>query len=227
MPVPTGRLTRREIREQGCRQAGNFPLASTDAPSWLAQILFDLYTGWDWAFLKTQATLAATGETVPLPADFLKPADDGALSLTSFAGSATYVNLLLLSREEFERLRAVGSATGQPTHWVPDYDAATARLWPNPAGFSASLVLRYKRLPPEPDTVDEPADVPVFPWHLYLRHRVYEEALRHEGDPRLEQAVQRGDQMLSAITKLGVPRGSGASVVPFARTHFGSPFRVW
>jgi len=223
--LPPGRYTRQRIRDLALNRAGNRAL-DADATDFLAQHLFELYTLADWPFLYGSAALTATGPTLALPDDFLTPEDDHALRVTAVDGGAYPGPALLeLDPESFDVYSRGGVQGVPPTVWTVDRGQALARLAPDPAGHAVGLMLRYKRLPPEPAPADEPADVPVFPYHNYLVQAVYVFALEHERDARALPEAQVRDNLLQMIRRGAAPLRSQRADIPLDPMIFGRPFR--
>lgn len=232
--LPPGRLTRQQIRDLGLRQAGNTALDG-EAKTWLAQILYDLYTEHDWPFLIVTTTVTITGATFTLPADFLKPAEDSGPASSGFAdtslkvasvdGQAQVSPVLLRDRATFEAIDAGGVIGAPPTDWHADYTAGVGRVTPNPAGHIIVATLRYKQLPAEPaNEASEKTDKPVFPWHFYLVRRVFIEALRWDSDERLTTEEAKGEAELSRIRGIARPRGTTPPTIPLDPGVFRRPF---
>src|SRR5437867_3763973 len=99
--LPAGRLTRKQVVDLALRRAGNTQLAAApnfDAQTWLNQILYDLAAEWSWPTLMTTTTVAITGPTFSLPADFLKAQDDAGLILTTINGGSQRISVDEVSR---------------------------------------------------------------------------------------------------------------------------------
>ena len=90
-----------------------------------------------------------------------------------------------------------------------------------------SALLRYRRLPVEPLPADEPADVPVFPYHNYLVQAVFVFALEHERDARAQQEAASRDTLLSLIRRGQAPLRSQRSDIPLDPLVFRTPYRGW
>ncbi len=225
--IPPGRYTRQRIRDLALNRAGNRAL-DADAADFLAQHLFELYTLADWPFLYVSAALTVAGPTVQLPDDFVTAADDRAFQILAIDGSPQ-ANLfaLELSPEEFAAVAPPPGSTsgGVPLYWAVSRSDTTAQVAPDPSGRQISVVLRYKRLPPEPLPANEPSDVPVFPYHNYLVQAVYVFALEHERDARAQAEAANRDNLLSLIRRGAAPLRSQRADIPLDPTVFGRPYR--
>ncbi len=223
--IPTGRYSRQQIRDLALNRAGNRRLDS-DATSWLAQLLFDLYTLYDWPFLNTSAALTVTGPTFPLPTDFQRSQDDGGLWWTSLDGQPlTYARVIELDPMAFDSYTHANLSGLPPQRWLADLSAGVGRVSADPTGHTLTGTLRYKFLPAEPATASEPTDVPVFPWHSYLVQALYVTALEHEKDPRAAQEVMIRDQQFALIRRGSAPRRSQPVTIPLDNTVFRTPWQ--
>ena len=225
--IPPGRYTRQRIRDLALNRAGNRAL-DADAADFLAQHLFELYTLADWPFLYVSAPLVLTGPTVDLPDDFMTAQDDHAFQLIAIDGSPQ-ANCFAVEVAP-EQLAAMApppgsTAGGVPTYWAVSRSDTTAQVAPDPTGRRIDVVLRYKRLPPEPLPANEPSDVPVFPYHNYLVQAVYVFALEHERDPRAQAEGATRDNLLSMIRRGAAPLRSQRADIPLDPLVFGRPFR--
>jgi hypothetical protein len=223
--LPPGRYTRQRIRDLALDRAGNRALDS-DATDFLAQHLFELYTLADWPFLYVSAAVVISGQTFALPVDFVTPQDDHALQVVAVDGQPYSNTFITEVAPELLAARAAGSARGlPPLIWSVSRSDTTGAVFPDPSGHAVTTTLRYRRLPPEPAPADEPADVPVFPYHNYLVQAVYTFALEHERDPRAGQAGQIRDGLLTMIRRGASPVRSQRSDIPLDPLIFGAPFR--
>ncbi|HKF98944.1 MAG TPA: hypothetical protein VKB20_11840 [Steroidobacteraceae bacterium] len=195
----------------------------------MSQHLYELYTLADWPFLYVSAQLVISGPTAQLPVDFVTAVDDHALQILSNDGNATPNTFALeLSPEELAARSGPGMQAGSPPlFWAVSRSDTTASFWPNPSGHNVLALLRYRRLPPEPISVNEPADVPVFPYHNYLVQAVYVFALEHERDPRAMQEAQIRDRLLAGIRLGSAPVRSQRADIPLDPTKFRTPWRGW
>lgn len=225
MPIPPGRYTRQQIRNLALNRAGNRAL-DTDAQSWLAQLLFDLDTLYDWPWLHVTTTVTIASDEFALPDDFYQSQDDAALNPISLNGQTLSGGQPLLEVDPgtFE-LRRDPNAYGQPLVWMVDRALNIGRVTPNPVGLSLVARLRYKRITAEPAAADEATDIPVFPWSDYLVQRVYLEALKHERDPRVMEATAEAEAMFARIRRATEPRGAASPIVPLDPTFFRTPFQ--
>ena len=225
MPTtPAGRYTRQRIRELALNRAGNRQL-DRDATDFLAQHLFELYTLADWPFLYTESSVAMNGRVFPLPDDFNAPQDERALRLVSLDGvdRAGGGVVTLLDPDRFDSCATL--ASGPPEFWMVDRGTNAGVCTPDPSGRAARGLLRYKRWVPDPSPADEPADVPVFPWHNYLVQAVYVFALEHERDSRALAEAQARDALLASIRRGAFPLHAQRADIPLDPHVFGTPFR--
>lgn len=225
--IPPGRYTRQRIRDLALNRAGNRAL-DADAADFLAQHLYELYTLADWPFLYVSAPLTLTGPTVDLPDDYLTAQDDHAFQIVAVDGSPqSNLFAVEVSPDELAAMLApAGSSSGNvPTYWAVSRSDTTATVAPDPTGRRIDVVLRYKRLPPEPDQTTEPQDVPVFPYHNYLVQAVYVFALEHERDARAQAEAASRDNLLAMIRRGAAPLRSQRADIPLDPLVFGRPFR--
>ena len=223
--VPSGRYTRQRIRDLALNRAGNRAL-DADATDFLSQHLFELYTLADWPFLYVSAPVTITGPTFALPSDFQTPQDDQALQVIGIDG--TPQPGVPIIEVDPERMAMYAATTGQgvpPRLWCVSRSAATAQVFPDPTGHAITATLRYRRLPPEPTTANEPTDIPVFPYHNYLVQAVYVFALEHERDARALPEAGVRDTLLAAIRRGASPLRSQRADIPLDPMVFGAPFR--
>jgi hypothetical protein len=225
--IPPGRYTRQKIRDLALNRAGNRAL-DADAADFLAQHLFELYTLADWPFLYVTAPLVLSGSMVALPADFVTAQDDHAFQIVAVDG-APQANCFAVevSPEYMAALAPPPGSTsgGVPTYWAVSRSDTTATVAPDPTGRRIDVLLRYKRLPPEPVPAVEPTDVPVFPYHNYLVQAVYVFALEHERDARAQQEAGVRDNLLAMIRRGAAPVRSQRADIPLDPLVFGRPFR--
>jgi hypothetical protein len=225
--IPPGRYTRQKIRDLALNRAGNRAL-DADAADFLAQHLFELYTLADWPFLYVSAPLVLSGPTVDLPADFMTAQDDHAFQIIAIDGSPQANCFAVeLSPEELTAIAPALGATsrGVPQYWAVSRSDTTARVTPDPTGRRIDVLLRYKRLPPEPLPAVEPVDIPVFPYHNYLVQAVYVFALEHERDARAQTEAATRDTLLAMIRRGAAPLRSQRADIPLDPLVFGRPFR--
>jgi hypothetical protein len=235
MPVPTGRLTRKQIVDLACRKAGNTQLgvndATTggDAQTWLNQILFDLSTQYNWPFLNTSVALQVTGASFALPADFLKSVDDYAFEITTVNGGAQQFFVLEVDRATFEAASLAqqgGPTTGVPRLWTADRSARRGLLFPSAAGLTIAGVLRYQALPDDIDvTTAGDTVVPTFPWPFLLVQALVVQIYEFEADGRADQERAKLDRMLEGIRQAAQPLRAQEPVVPLDPSLFSQPFR--
>lgn len=223
--IPPGRYTRQKIRDLALNRAGNRAL-DADARDFLAQHLFELYTLADWPFLYVSAPLVISSATVALPDDFVAAQDDHAMQIVAIDG-APQANAFMteVAPEQLAACAGNGSARGIPDVWAVSRSDTTASFAPDPGGRRIDAVVRYKRLPPEPAPADEPADVPVFPYHNYLVQAVYVFALEHERDGRALQEAGVRDNLFAMIRRGASPVRSQRADIPLDPLVFGTPFR--
>lgn len=213
--IPTGLLTRAQIIDHALRRAGNTkPSVRTDAITGLNQILYDLYTQFEWPFLNTTATVTL-GSTFTLPSDFLQSQDDTGLQITIINGQPVRFPMHEVDRGQLE---AQVPTTGTPLLWHADRLAGLGRVWPTPDAQAYVAMLRYKKLPP---ALTSDSDIPVFPWHSTLIQAVYVWALEYDSDPRSVQESGRYDMMLSRLRQTSSPLRSQSAVVPLDPQVFG------
>lgn len=225
MPIPVGRYTRKQIRDLALNRAGNRRL-DADATAWLAQLLFDLYTLYDWPFLWASTTVTLTGPTFGLPGDYLSSQDDESLVITAVDGM-TQGNVVVaeLDRTTFESLGTQLSSGPVPRFWHADLADGVGLLAPNPTGHTIAATLRYKFLPAEVDAANEPTEIPMFPWHSYLVQALYVLALEHEKDGRALQEAAVRDQMFQQIRRGWAPRNARQTTIPLDGRVFRVPFQ--
>jgi len=230
MALPPGQLTFGQIRDLALRRLGN-PGSVADAGTILSQILFELYTGWEWPFLNFTAFPVITGPTFFLPPDFLKTSDDRGLTITSVDNTATFSQGV--NEVDPFTFSAVSQPTslGVPQIWSPDRQAGIGNVFPNPTGHIIVTTLRYKYLPtgdvsaPSPSNPNsKDAIIPQFPYHLYLIQALFCEMLKYENDPR--QAVQESlrDKQFTLLRQGAQPLGSQVTVIPLDDDIFGATF---
>ena len=218
MAIPTGLLTRGTIIDHALRRAGNTkPSVRTDGIVAFNQILFDLYTQYEWPFLNTSTTLSLVGNFA-LPSDFLQAQDDRALMLVLVGVQVQRAPIFEVDRETFDRQLP---STGTPRVWHADRKNSIGLLWPTPDAAAYTATLRYKYLPPATTTDN---DIPVFPWHLYLIQAMYVWALEYDSDPRSMQESMRADTLLMRLRQTSSPLRSQSPVVPLDPQVFGPVF---
>lgn len=231
--LPQARLTLGQIRDLALRRAGNLAL-TYDAAVWLSQILYDLYTIWDWPFLNQVVTISFVGTTFTLPTDFLKPQDDYAFEILTFDGiPQTQQFIEERSRADFEAQSAsAGLTQGMPEIWTADRETGMGIIYPNPIGHAVVAELRYKGLPSAdttPPAIATPtandAIFPTFPWGLYLVQALTVEVFRYDSDPRADAEQARAEAMLQRIRSAAMPLRAVEPTIPLDIEVFGPPFR--
>ena len=221
--IPPGRYTRQRIRDLALNRAGNRAL-DADAKDFLAQHLYELYTLADWPFLYVSAPLAITGASVALPDDFVTPQDDYAMQIVAVDGTPQNAFVLEVAPEQVAAY-PTGTGGGIPAVWAVSRSDTTALFAPDPGGRRLDAILRYRRLPPEPLPAEEPADVPVFPYHNYLVQAVFVFALEHERDARAPGEAANRDNLLGLIRRGASPVRSQRADIPLDPLVFGRPFQ--
>lgn len=226
--IPPGRYTRQRIRDLALNRAGNRAL-DADATDFLSQHLFELYTLADWPFLYVAAQITITSASVAFPVDFVTCTDDHGLQILSNDGSPTPNTFALeLSPEELAARSGPGMQCGSPPiYFAVSRSDTTASFFPDPTGHVVQALLRYRQLPAEPLPANEPADIPVFPYHNYLVQAVYVFALEHERDPRAQQEAQNRDTLLASIRRGASPHRSQRTDIPLDPARFRTPYRGW
>src|SRR5262245_59672011 len=156
--IPTGLLTRAQIIDHALRRCGNTKASvRTDAITAFNQILFDLYTQYEWPFMvASDSTISITTSQFTLPIDFLVSQDDHAPVLTSINETPQRIALPEVDRATFDLYNP--TATGTPTLWHADRANGLGLVWPQ-ANAVCGATLRYRRLP-DPTTSDD--DIPEF-----------------------------------------------------------------
>jgi hypothetical protein len=228
--LPTGQLTFGQIRDIALRRAGN-PGIVADAGTYLTQILYELYTGWEWPFLNAQAVVSLLGPTFILPADFLKTQDDRGLTLLTVNGASPNGQAVNETDPFTFTAVNVSTSTGAPQLWYADRQQGLGFLFPNPTGFTITALLRYKQLPTadvapplssNPNSKD--ATVPVFPYHMYLIQHLFCEVLKFENDPRMVVQEQLRDKQFTLLRQSAMPLYSQIPVIPLDDDIFGATF---
>ena len=230
--LPPGALNLGTIRSLALRRAGNLNLVY-DAGVWLSQLLYDLYTEWDWPFLFVSTPILLTGNTFTLPTDFLKMQDDNSFEVHRFDG--TQMRRLFIDELDHATFVSVAHAGrsmgGMPEVWWPDRAAGTGEVFPNPIGHAVQTTFRYKRLPTADTTAPDPlnptandAVVPTFPWGLYLVQALFTQVLQYDMDPRADTEMAKTDAMIARIRKVAMPLNSVEATIPLDDTVFGPTF---
>lgn len=224
---PAARFTRKQIVDRALRRAGNTQLANGpefEAQLWLNQILFDIYTLYDWPMLQTTVAMTLNAD-ITLPTDFAKTLDDNALVINTIDSSPVYRVIQQVDRETYDRVKGPGTATGQPMVWFCDLNTSTGRIWPLASGQSVSGTLRYQSLPAD-IAIDLTGDsvIPTFPWHDFLIQALYTYTLEYENDGRAQAEVQKREAFLAKILKAAHPSRSGPSTIPLDPQVFSQPF---
>lgn len=233
--VPTGRLTRKQIVDLAARKAGNTQLAANsatagaDAQTWLNQILFDLYSQYNWPFLNTSTSLVLTSVSFSLPTDFLKAVDDYSFQVQTVNGASQQFFILEVDRGTFEATTFSTQATvtsGLPRIWTADRNTGMGKLFPDPSGTTLVATLRYQFLPPDIDvTTAGDSTIPTFPWHFILVQALYVQMLEFESDPRVESERAKLERMLEGVRQAAQPLRAQEPMIPLDPTVFTTPFR--
>lgn len=232
MALPPGQLTFGQIRDIALRRLGNTaPIA--DAGAILTQILFELYTGWEWPFLNITVQLPAfTSAIFNLPLDFLKTTDDRGLTLVTIDGAPAFGRAVNETDPfTFNAVAAASNSLGVPEVWTADRQASAGRLFPDPTGHVIVARLRYKQLPTgdvtPPATLDphsKDAIIPVFPYSLYLVQALFCEMMKYEKDERQPIQEQLRDKQFTLLRQGAMPLYSQVPVIPLDDDVFGATF---
>jgi hypothetical protein len=231
--IPPGRLTFKEIRRFALAKAGNRAII-TDANAWLCQLLYELYTGWNWPWLNIAVPLFINGPTFALPDDFLQAQDDNALQILTFDGQPMQPPLAFIEEVDpatFAGLALPNTAGGMPRRWTADRGIGVGKVWPDPTGHGISATFRYKRLPgqetippPDGDPTANDALVPAYPYHLHLIQGLAVLVMQYEQDPNAASAKADWLQELQGIRANAMPLRSQEVVIPLDQEVFGAPF---
>lgn len=231
--IPLGRLTRKQIVDLATRKAGNTQLGANtatsggDAQTWLNQLLYDLYSQYNWPFLNTSTMLQLNGPQFALPDDFLKAVDDYSLEVFTIDGQQTKFFILEADRAQFEVSQVNNTnATGDPQIYTVDRNLNVAYLFPGAQGHTYGAVLRYQKLPPDIDvTTAGDAVVPVFPWSYMVVQALYVNILEFEFDGRADSERAKLERMLEGVREAAQPLRSMEASIPLDPSIFHSPFR--
>jgi hypothetical protein len=231
--IPPGRLTFGQIRRFGLSKAGNRAIIS-DANAWLCQLLYELYTSWNWPFLYKQTNLFFNGPQFTLPSDFLQAWDDNALQILFFDGVRLGPPLqFILETDPYTFTSAAMPFTtgGMPRRWYADRGQGLGFLWPDPTGHAVSCLFRYKSLPfqetiPPPDNAPTANDaiVPQYPYHLHLINGLATLCAEYEQDPNAGAARANWTQELQMLRANAMPLRATDQVIPLEPEVFGTPF---
>lgn len=232
--VLQSRLTLGQIRDLALRRAGNLALRY-DASVWLSQLLYDLYTQWDWPFLFNTISISLAGPQFTLPLDFEKMQDDYAFEIVTFDGQPQQQTFILeRSRGEFEATGGdLALNVGVPLTWTADREEGLGLVFPNPVGHAVVCTFRYKAIPTAdttpPPTTDPTANdalFPTFPWAFYLVQALIVEILRYDSDPRADAEQVKAEAMLQRIRSSAMPLHSVEDTIPLDAGVFGPVFRT-
>lgn len=231
--VPPGRLTFGQIRRFGLSKAGNRAII-TDANAWLCQLLYELYTSWNWPFLYTQTFITFAGPTFPLPTDFLQSWDDNGQQIMVFDGQPIGPPLQFVLETDpatFAAIELPNTAGGMPRRWYADRGLGIGHLWPNPLGHVGTMLFRYKRLPdaetiPAPDNTPTANDalIPAYPYHLHLINGLATLCAEYEQDPNAGAMRANWTQELQSIRANAMPLRATEQIIPLEPEVFGTPF---
>jgi hypothetical protein len=232
MAIPAGQLTRGSIVSRATRKAGNTQLAAApdyEAQIWLNQILYDLYTQFDWAFTRTTDPITFSGQLfsiVGLTATFSRPANDIALMLTSIDGAPAGQLIREVDRRTFDLLN--GSTPGLTTT-VPDvytviYESFSLAFYPT-CTSTITANFTYQFLPAQiPIDPTGDATIPTFPWGDYLIQALFVAILEYEMDGRADNEAQKRELMLRRIRNIAFPSRSAEPTIPLDVNVFSRPF---
>lgn len=175
MAVPTGRLSRGTIIDQAQRLVGNTSTSlKSELRVYLNLLLQDLHAQWDWPHLFTSTSTTLSGTSFSLPTNYLKAQDQHGLMITAVGGVVSNIRVQEVDEEVFVANAVSGVEGSIPLIWHADHNAGLGRIWPTPSD-TVSATLRYKVWTADMSTSDSTAydaDVPVFPYHSYLMHKV-------------------------------------------------------
>lgn len=238
MAIPTGRLTFQQIRDLAVRKSGNpqlgVPLASGPSPAtlYLTQILYDLYTQYEWPFLNRTTTYSLVGPSFILPTDFYESQDDNALQILSTNGMQESQTVLEIAPDKFNALWATQAVGTIPIYWTANRETGEGLLFPDCTGNQSTAQFRYRSIPVD-DTTPPPtqnettinAVVPKFPWSRYLIQALYVECLQYERDPRYPLEVQILEKMKKEVLQGSAVFQAQTNVIPLDADVFRQPFR--
>lgn len=236
MAIPAGQLTRKSIVDRALRRAGNTALGSApdyEAQIWLNQILFDLYSQWDWPFTRTSASITLSGTTFALgtlttaASSFLRPANDIALTIMAIDGNPQGGLIREVDRRTFDLLRGqtAGSTGTLPDAYCVIYESNVLAWYPATLTSSITANFTYQFLPAmlAIDSTED-ASIPTFPWADYLIQALFVAVLEYEMDGRANAEAQKRDMMLQRIRNIALPARSAEPTIPLDVNVFSRPF---
>jgi len=230
MALPPGQLTFGQIRDLALRRLGN-PGVVADAGTVLSQILFELYTGWEWPFLNFTAFPVITGPFFFLPPDFLKTTDDRGLTISTIDGASAFGQAINETDPFTFSAISQPQSLGVPQIWTVDRQAGIGNVFPNPTGHVIVTTLRYKFLPTadvSPPSATNPnskdAQFLTFPYSLYLVQALFCEMMKFENDPRQPVQESLRDKQFTLLRQGAQPVYSQVPVIPLDDDVFGATF---
>lgn len=240
MAIPVGQFTRKQIIDRALRKVGNTALGTSpdyEAQLWLNQILFDIYSQYDWPFCRGTVTdQLLTGNSFSVTtaayitaagAGFLRPAHDVAMVVTAINGLPQGALVREVDRRQFEIVTALNATvTGTiPEIFCVYQEAGIVKVYPT-VSTSVTFSLTYFFMPAT-IAIDTTGDssIPLFPWADYLIQCVFATALDYEMDGRASTEMIKKEAMLTKILKIAFPSRSGEPTIPLDTQIFGSPFR--
>lgn len=246
MAVPAGRLTFQQIRDLAVRKAGNpqlgVPLTNGPSPAtlYLVNILYDLYTQYEWPFLFKTVPLLLTTSSFTLPSDFYESQDDNSLIILNTNGLQQGAIVLEVAADEFYGMAATQAVGTIPLYWTAERTTGQGLLFPDCSGNTSTAQFRYRAIPvpettPPPDTnwpvppgVGESAInavIPTFPWSSYLIQALMVECLGYERDPRYGDEAMKLEKMKKEVLQGSSVFRASSATIPLDPDVFRRPFR--
>lgn len=181
-----------ELISQALKRVGNETI-TTDAQTWLLNVLDRLYEDFAWPFLEklTTGNLTSGQSSVSLPADFDSPWDKNSFVLID--SNSSYHPLAFATGYDQDFL-ANPATTGTPTQALIDLGSDTWRPYPLPE-TAYTWQVRYKRKPTRTDPYA--TFTPDFPNDEIIIQAVFVRALQHEDDDRYVPESQILAQMIA------------------------------
>lgn len=159
------------------------PTLTTEAQSWLLNILDRFYQDFRWPFLEKVATgsITASQTAIALPTDFDELWDENSIVLIDPAANNARQYLVPISQFDYDLLAQPLTAANPPINVVIDANANTWTPFPT-ANKTYNYQIRYKLKPTRPSPYSN--FTPTFPNDQLIEQAIFVTGLQREDDER-------------------------------------------
>jgi hypothetical protein len=170
------------------------PTLTTDAQTWILNILDRFYEDFRWPFLEklSVTTISASAKNIALPSDFDEPWDNDSFVLVDQTSGA-YQYLQPIMQFDYDALSNPLTTASPPLYALIDGNAKTWTPYPL-ANKTYTLNLRYKYKPVRAGSYSN--FTPAFPNDMLIEQAIFVTGLQHEDDERYGMELQQLQRMM-------------------------------